>query len=540
MVTVAVCFGIGMSGRSSNSTRRSSTWAQHRAPVLHGVQHNMPRRSDHVQDATIDAAVPSTVAYGELRVYTEALVHPGIFAAAEPATVLVLATPGSLVVCELRKHRKVVSIELVSLIAGDHHVSDFPCANTTTGVGSTIHSLEWVKGRVGAAAGSCAPGTALFDAVVIDPLPQAKPSVAVEDVVLHSLRCLVLPTGTVTLHLGAAPSPVAEAIGAAPHPDHLRALAMINRLHVLATATENRGDNDFDAPGGVQVYQAFIGSTGPPAAFAVACLSTACSLRFARTASGVELAVARRLKPEALGTLIWYDGPTHAGLKPSRAWEYLGCAADPRTCGDRPRGPVIDATPAGPGVDDYLDDPEAAVIEWRDSGDDRAPSETIPDKTVYTKIGMEASSYLLYDTSTQLEFSVQQLHALERLVKLTANPHLVHLEEWVDRYGYGCRGATGDYAVQVSTGSLMTFANHACTPNASIKAAPNISRGNGQWPVYAARDRARSCMFKMGRKVSAGEQVREDYSKFTPFDSEDKAEDNAEYATWCGGGVKTN
>jgi hypothetical protein len=46
-------------------------------------------------------------------------------------------------------------------------------------------------------------------------------------------------------------------------------------------------------------------------------------------------------------------------------------------------------------------------------------------------------------------------------------------------------------------------------------------------------------MFKMGRKVSAGEQVREDYNEFAVFHSEEKAEDNAEYATWCSGGVKS-
>lgn len=378
------------------------------------------------------ATQPSYMSDIDRQVYSEILVHPGLISAKEPSRVLLIAEPGSFAACEIAKHTKVQSVQLVTLSNTPVSASSYGCGTSPIVVPEVLSVSIFFHEN-----GTCNRPAELYDVVIVDPLPRADVA-PIALLVSSAVTCFLNAAGVAILPLGSPPDRYMALTGGTPTSSPRRALSMMNslKLEIESLPQSERG--------GVNVYDTYL----PPQwqiTVAVVCLEQECSERFGFDEGPASFATARRLNRVAARNLAWFDGPTHSNLGVSRTWEILQCTIHP----DHPQCSetydFIDAPYATAGQDDLHDDPQAALI------DVNGKVAALGDLPEGTRFGFAAA--------TGMQLSNLQLFAMARMLNLTTSAGQPDFTALIGRTGYKCRSVSGEVRTYFDTGSRLTFFN---------------------------------------------------------------------------------
>ncbi len=332
------------------------------------------------------------------REYHEALVHPGMFAHADPKRVAIVGGAEGATLREVLKHKTVESVTMIEI---DDELIGFArthmpfMSNCSDLVGRADNCFDdgltnlviqdaksWYMERYGLGATKKKPDE-LFDVVIVDAIEPEMNSAISKDLYdlehLESILKSLSEDGIMIIQIGRAPTILD------PRPDigfNAPREKLFNNLEKL------------DMVEAMFVYEDPHCGFPEPRAFMIVCKSSACRRLFYGTSDEIDYEIyARIVRTHSKSrALAYFDGVTHLGYQVApKAWETIYCRREPTPfeCAYRHldfKMPIYEFN-----FEDEEANPFEITADWAGEGD----SIHITATHVFAKVDIEKGSYIM-------------------------------------------------------------------------------------------------------------------------------------------------
>ena len=373
--------------------------------------------------------------------YHEALVHPGMFAHANPKRVAIVGGAEGATLREVLKHKTVDSVTMVEIdqelidIVKQHMPIMSDCSDLMDRADNCFDdpltnlvvedAKEWFMERYGREAMKPPAPEEQFDVVIVDAIEPEMGSAISKDLYdtahLESILKSLTEDGIMIIQIGRAPTILD------PRPD------------IGFNAPRERLFQNLEALDEVEamfVYEDPHCGFSEPRAFMVVCKSSACRRLFYATSDEIDYEIYARIvrTHSKARALSYFDGVTHLGYQVApKAWETIYCRREPAPFECAYRNLDFKKQIFEYDFESEEDNPFEVTADWEGEGDERVITAT----HVIAKVDIPKGSYIMPEhLASSLSLSHKAIENLRDNIGYGGVTVIEDFVAFVDEFGH--------------------------------------------------------------------------------------------------------